>query len=129
MIEPTFAAIAAREAYQDEIILLKESAERMKELAESNQPTFEEDLKFHRLIVKATHNEYSLKVYEDLQEELKHMRAHIKKRGMIEKAVHYHQLISQAIADRDTERAKMYMESHIKNNSDLAMYELSEINF
>lgn len=129
MIEPTFAALAAREAYQDEINLLVESATRMKKMAQNNQPTFEEDLNFHRLIVKATHNEYSLKVYEELQEELKLMRAHIKKRGMIEKAVHYHELIAQSIANRDTERAKMYMESHIKNNSDLAMYELSEVDF
>ena len=129
IIEPTFAAIAAREAYHDEIELLTESAAKMKELAEKNLPTFEEDLKFHRLIVKATHNEYSLKVYEELQNELKLMRAHIRKKGLIEKAVHYHQLIAESIANRDIERARMYMESHIKNNSDLAMYELSEIKF
>lgn len=125
IIEPSFAALAAREAFLHEIELITESAEIMRKMAENNEVTTSEDLRFHRLIVEATHNEYALKVYENLQEELGRMRAFTKKPGMVEKAVHYHQMIANAIASRDPQNAKMLMESHLQSNSELAMYELT----
>ncbi|WP_080848755.1 FadR/GntR family transcriptional regulator [Cytobacillus gottheilii] len=125
IIEPAFAALAAREAYKNEIDLIIESAEIMRVMAENNQVTTSEDLRFHRLIVEATHNEYALKVYENLQEELKRMRAYTRRPDMVEKAVHYHQMIANAIANRDPQNAKMLMESHLQSNSELAMYELA----
>lgn len=130
MVEPSFAEVAAKQAYNHEIKLIKESAYKMKALVEKEEysAAFEEDLRFHKLIVKATQNEYATKMYEDLQNEFRRMRARIKKRGMIEKAVHYHKLIAQSIERRDPYYAKMYMESHIEENSDLAMYELSGVN-
>jgi GntR family transcriptional regulator, transcriptional repressor for pyruvate dehydrogenase complex len=127
IIEPPFAALAAREAYKYEIDLITESAEIMCEMAENNKITTGEDLRFHRLVVEATHNEYALKVYENLQEELKRMRAYTRRPHMIEKAVHYHQMIANAIANRDPHNAKMLMESHLQSNSELAMYELAGI--
>ncbi|WP_026703354.1 FadR/GntR family transcriptional regulator [Salibacterium aidingense] len=126
IIEPSFAAMAAKQAYMEEIDKIVESARIMAELAENNEITNEEDLRFHRLIVQATHNEYSIKVYENLQEELRQMRALTKKPGMIEKAVHYHQMISQSIANRDPYSAEMYMKSHMETNSELAIYQLTD---
>ncbi|MDW0116203.1 FCD domain-containing protein [Sporosarcina thermotolerans] len=76
-------------------------------------------------IVEATHNEYALIVYDNLQIELKRMRAYTRRPDMIEKAVHYHEMIANAIANRDSHNAKMLMESHLQNNSELAMYELA----
>lgn len=126
IIEPSFAALAAREAYKDEIDLIVESAEIMRIMAENGEVTNSEDLRFHWLIVEATHNEYALRVYDNLQEELNRMRAYTKKPGMIERAVHYHQMIAKAIANRDSQNAKMLMESHLQANSEIAMYELTE---
>lgn len=127
IIEPSFAALAAREAFNNEIELITESAEIMRVMAENNEVTTSEDLRFHRLIVEATHNEYALKVYGNLQDELKRMRAYTRKPGMVEKAVQYHQMIANAIANRNPQNAKMLMESHLQSNSELAMYELSEL--
>ncbi|RLQ90175.1 FCD domain-containing protein [Planomicrobium sp. Y74] len=126
IIEPSFAALAAREAFKNEIDLITESAEIMRVMAEKNQVTTSEDLRFHRLIVEATHNEYALRVYDNLQEELNRMRAYTKKPGMRERAVHYHQMIANAIANRDSQNAKMLMEAHLQPNSEIAMYELTE---
>ncbi|WP_181346929.1 FadR/GntR family transcriptional regulator [Thalassobacillus sp. CUG 92003] len=126
VIEPSFAAIAAKQAYKEEIEKIVESAEIMTEMAANNEVTNSEDMRFHKLVVQATHNEYSIKAYENLQEELTQMRAYTKKPGMIEKAVHYHQMISQSIANRDPYSAEMYMKSHMEANSELAMYELAE---
>jgi GntR family transcriptional regulator, transcriptional repressor for pyruvate dehydrogenase complex len=127
IIEPAFAALAAREAYKHEIDLIVESAEIMHVMAENNQVTTSEDLRFHRLIVEATHNQYALKVYENLQEELKRMRAYTRRPDMVEKAIHYHRMIANAIANRDPQTAKNLMESHLQSNSELAMYELAGI--
>jgi DNA-binding FadR family transcriptional regulator len=127
MIEPSFAAEAAQQAYNDEIKKIMESPQIMKELAENNQSTHEEDLRFHMLICQATHNQYAIKAYEDLQEELMLMHSHAKKEEMIEKAVHYHEMIANSIANRDANNARMYMQSHLEaKNSELAMYELLE---
>lgn len=127
MVEPSFAAEAAQQAFNDEIALITESTNIMKELAENNESTHEEDLRFHRLIVQATHNEYAIKAYDDLQDELILMHTYAKKEEMIEKAVHYHQMIARSIASRDANNARMYMQSHLEaKNSELAMYELLE---
>ncbi|WP_158234710.1 FadR/GntR family transcriptional regulator [Lentibacillus sediminis] len=129
MIEPSFADEAARQAFNAEIELINESTNIMRELAENNQSTHEEDLRFHKLIVQATHNEYAIKAYEELQEELILMHSHAKKAEMVEKAVHYHQMIANAIARRDPNNARMYMQSHLEaKNSELAMYEMLETN-
>lgn len=127
MIEPAFAAEAAQQAFNDEIAMITESTNIMEKLAKNNQSTKEEDLRFHRLIVQATHNEYAIEAYEELQEELILMHTYAKKEEMIEKAVHYHQMIARSIANRDANNARMYMQSHLEaKNSELAMYELLE---
>ncbi|RSL33134.1 FadR family transcriptional regulator [Salibacterium salarium] len=129
MIEPLFADTAAKRASNHEIEMITESSEIMSKLAEDHKSTDDEDFRFHRLIVESTHNEYSVKSYLDIQEELKHLRIYTKSPGMIEKAVHYHKMIAKSIANRDSESAKMYMESHMDaTNSELAMFVLSEIN-
>ncbi|QKY70051.1 FadR/GntR family transcriptional regulator [Lentibacillus sp. CBA3610] len=127
MIEPSFAAEAAQQAFNNEIEMITESTNIMRELAENKQSTHEEDLRFHKLIVQATHNEYAIKAYAELQEELMLMHTFAKKEQMIEKAVHYHQMIARSIASRDANNARMYMQSHMEaKNSELAMYELLE---
>ncbi|MFC4354278.1 FadR/GntR family transcriptional regulator [Chryseomicrobium palamuruense] len=128
IIEPAFAAMAAREAYNNEINLIVESAEIMKNMALNNEVTTSEDLRFHRLIVEATHNKYALKVYGDLQEDLKRMRAYTRRPHMVERAVQYHQMIAKAISNRNPNEARMLMESHLQSNSELAMYELKDSN-
>ncbi|SFB36336.1 DNA-binding transcriptional regulator, FadR family [Lentibacillus halodurans] len=129
MTEPLFANVAAKRASNHEIEMITESSEIMSELAQTFKSTDEEDNRFHRLIVESTHNEYAIKAYLDLQEELKQLRTYTKSPGMIEKAVHYHQEIAKSIAKRDSDSARMYMESHMDaTNSELAMFVLSEVN-
>lgn len=121
MVEPSFAGIAAVQAFQFEIDLIVESANRMAELAEKGEDTKEEDLTFHLLIAKATHNAYTIKFYEDFQEQLSMGRKHTNVPGMIEKAAHYHLMIAEAIRTRNSSQARMYMQAHMESNEELAL--------
>jgi len=127
MIEPSFAAEAAKNAFNEDIEKINDSVLIMKEIAKNNDPTHEVDLSFHKLIVEATHNEYAISMYENLQSELKFMHSFAKKKEMVDKAVHYHQMIASSIANRNYADAKMYMESHLKvKNTEILMYESSK---
>jgi GntR family transcriptional repressor for pyruvate dehydrogenase complex len=128
VIEPTFAEIAAKQAYADEITSICQSAERMSRLVERNESTVEEDLHYHLLIARATHNEVWIEIYEQLQERLKSGRGHTNIPGMKEKAAHYHLMIAEAIRERNPEKAKMHMVSHMEGNRELALFQLSQLN-
>jgi len=121
MIEPSFAATAAIQAFQNEIDQIVESAARMVSMAEKGENTKEEDMKFHLFIVQATHNPFAIKFYEDLQDELKEGRQHTNVPDMIEKAGHYHSMIADAIKTRNSSQAKMYMQAHMESNEELAL--------
>lgn len=128
MVEPAFAAESAKQAYNEEINKILESTEIIHKLASNNEPTYEEDLRFHQLIANSTHNEFVIKSYANLQNELKVMHMYPKKEEMIEKAVHYHEMIAQSIANRDSDAARMYMLSHLNDkNSELATYHVMDI--
>lgn len=126
-IEPTFAEIAAKQAYADEIKSICQSAERMSKLVESQETTVDEDLHFHLLIARATHNEVWIEIYEQLQGRLKAGRCHTNIPGMKEKAAHYHLMIANAIRERNPDKAKMYMVSHMEGNRELALFQLSQL--
>jgi len=129
MIEPPFAAEAAINAYNHEIDQIVELTKDMEEVAKENKPTYELDLQFHKSIVEATHNEYAVNIYESLQHELRFMHSFAKKKEMVEKAIHYHQMITDSIITRNPTNAKMYMETHLMlKNSEIMMYESTEHN-
>lgn len=125
VLEPSFAEAAAKQAFSNEINAICQSAEAMDELAKNNKSTVEEDMNFHMLIARATHNGMLIEIYEQLQEKLQAGRSHTNIPGMIEKATHYHTIIAGAIKDRDPQRAKMFMEAHIEANRELALHQFS----
>lgn len=123
VLEPSFAETAAKQAFSDEIKAICQSAKRMAKLAEQNESTVEEDMHFHMLVARATHNEIWIEIYEQLQDRLQAARSHTNIPGMIEKAAHYHFIIAEAIRDRAPEKAKMFMKSHMEGNRELALYQ------
>lgn len=126
MVEPAYAAESAKQAYKEEINEILKSTEIIHKLASNNEPTYEEDLRFHQLIANSTHNEFVIKSYANLQNELKAMHMYPKKEEMIEKAVHYHEMIAHAISNRDSDAARMYMLSHLNDKtSELATYHVT----
>lgn len=127
ILEPTFAEIAAKQAFVDEIKSICQSAERMSRLVERQESTVEEDLHFHMLIARATHNRVWIEIYEQLQGRLKAGRTHTNIPAMKEKASHYHSMIAKAIRERNHEKAKMYMASHMEGNHELALAQLDKM--
>lgn len=125
MIEPQFAEMAAKQAFQEEIELICHSANHMQELSKKNLSTVEEDMRFHLLIAKATHNDFCIENYMNIQSQLKQGRSYTNIPRMKEKAAHYHSMIANAIRNRNAEEAKTYMASHMETNLEHAIYELT----
>lgn len=128
LIEPAFAESAAKQAYEEEIKAIRESAEKMATLASQNESTVMEDMHFHLLIAKATHNDIWIEIYENLQGKLRLARNHTTIPGMIEKAVNYHRMIATAIEERNPEKAKMHMSSHMEATQEFAFYRFKDMN-
>lgn len=128
LIEPAFAESAAKQAFEEEIKAISESAERMAALASQNESTVKEDMHFHLLVAKATHNDIWIGIYENLQGKLRLARNHTTIPGMIEKAVNYHRRIAKAIEERNPEKAKMLMASHMEATQEFAFYRFKDMN-
>ncbi|MCM3762138.1 FCD domain-containing protein [Alkalihalobacillus oceani] len=126
-LEPLFAETAAKQAFDDEIQLICDSAQRMSTLVDEQKSTLHEDLRFHKIIAQATHNNVWIEIYDNLQDKLLAARGHTNIKNMREKAAHYHTMIANAIRDRNPEKAKMYMISHMEGNRELALFELNHL--
>ncbi|MFC3041596.1 FadR/GntR family transcriptional regulator [Virgibacillus xinjiangensis] len=128
IIEPAFAEIAAQQAYQTEIQGIMDSAKRMEKLVQLNKSTKKEDMYFHLLIVKATHNDVSIEMYEQLQDKLRKARSYTNIQPMKEKAVNYHLMIAEAIEKRESKKAREYMASHMESNKEVVIYGYTNLN-
>ncbi|WP_245581054.1 FadR/GntR family transcriptional regulator [Paenibacillus ginsengihumi] len=116
IIEPELASLAAEKATPEEVEAIVGTAEAMKRKVERRQDFFKEDVLFHELIAKASHNEIMqqmLALIGDLLTDSR--RRSMKWPGMDEKASAYHHLIARAIAERNPTQARTLMRSHLED--------------
>ncbi|MGG1600633.1 FadR/GntR family transcriptional regulator [Paenibacillus naphthalenovorans] len=116
IIEPELAALAAEKATDTEAGEIVRTAETMRQKIRKKQDFFKEDLLFHELIARASHNEIMFHMLELIGDLLTDSRRRsMKWEGMDEKAASYHHLIAQAIAQRNTTQARTLMKSHLED--------------
>jgi GntR family transcriptional repressor for pyruvate dehydrogenase complex len=116
VIEPELAALAAKNATDEEITLIKKNANEMAKALKNNKQIIQTDMKFHYYIAKASRNEilfHMMNMIRDLMTDSR--RVTTKMPYTTENAVHYHILIANAIAERDANKAKELMKSHIQD--------------
>lgn len=116
IIEPELAALAAEKATDAEAEAIVRTAETMRQKIRKKQDFFKEDLLFHELIARASHNEIMFHMLELISDLLTDSRRRsMKWDGMDEKAASYHYLIAQAIALRNPTQARTLMKSHLED--------------
>jgi GntR family transcriptional repressor for pyruvate dehydrogenase complex len=116
VIEPELAALAAKNATDEEINLLKQNAQDMAKAMKNNKQIVQTDMKFHYYIAKASRNEilfHMMSMIRDLMTDSR--RVTMKLPHSTENAVYYHNLIANAIADRNPSKARELMSSHIND--------------
>lgn len=124
LMEPNLAYLAAQRAFMDEIEQIDLAARKMSALVEQHQNFAEADIEFHHLIAKAAHNDMLFQMFQMMEQAFSHGR-HFTNiiPGMIDKAVHYHLIIAEALCDRNADQAKSLMQSHV---DDMMSYVLGQ---
>jgi len=116
IIEPELAALAAAKASDEEAAEIMETARAMQRKVEKGQDFLKEDMRFHELIAKASHNEIMYRMLEMITDLLvDSRRKSMKWEGMDEKASSYHYLIAQAIVQSNPTQARALMKCHLED--------------
>jgi GntR family transcriptional repressor for pyruvate dehydrogenase complex len=123
LLETEFAYLAAQRAFIPEIEAICNSAKKIAKHIERYESFVEEDVNFHFLIAKAAHSEVLFNMFQSLKHQLLEARKYTNLiPGTIEKAAQYHVMIANAIRNREPDRAKMLMKSHLNDT-------ISEVNY
>ncbi|MFE5321019.1 FadR/GntR family transcriptional regulator [Paenibacillus sp. NPDC056579] len=116
IVEPELAALAAEKASAEEAQAILEAAEAMKRKIEKKRDFLKEDMLFHELIAKASHNEIMYHMLDRIGDLLiDSRRQSMKWEGMDEKASSYHFLIAKAIIERNPTQARTLMKCHLED--------------
>jgi GntR family transcriptional regulator, transcriptional repressor for pyruvate dehydrogenase complex len=100
MFEPAYTIMAMRNATEEDINNIKITVENLENKVISGSADVEDDMNFHRAILKATHNPFVLKIGETV---LQLFEASIKKsvKTIPERALHDHKMIFEVFCSKD----------------------------
>lgn len=115
VLESSAAHLAAQEASNAEIALLRELVAREADLGDDPRKLAEHNLRFHHAIHRCAHNRYLLKTLDALRDALMLLGpTTYTAAGRAAMALREHQMIVEAIADRDPEFAQAAARAHIR---------------
>lgn len=114
VLEPKLAFLAAQRGFMEEMEQIQNAAEKMSSLVNQHENFADADIEFHHCIAKAAHNDMLYQIYRMMEGQFMGSRHYTNIiPGMIDKAVHYHLMIAQALTNRDGEHAQSLMQSHV----------------
>jgi DNA-binding FadR family transcriptional regulator len=114
-------SLAAQRITEEEIILLQQVFNQfiMYEEKENLHGSIKKDVEFHEIIYKASRNERILQISNSFREQINRFRIiYLKSHNYSKEIIDEHKHILEAIVARDKEKARMYAEIHVKNQSD-----------
>lgn len=114
--EGTAAALAAQNADETEIRILKALVIAHRQLPPDPEVHFRKNKEFHDHIYRAAHNRFLWNVLHDLHDAVALLgRTTFQTPGRIDIALSEHDEIAAAIAERSPERAEAAMRKHVRN--------------
>lgn len=120
MLEPDLAYYAALRATDDELRTIMELGERLQQHSGRNGGTddFEGNHLFHAAIVKASHNEFGIRIFETIFQTLKELFLAGKLAQNIDDFFYDHQMIMDYLRKREPEGARLASRMHLLNSVD-----------
>lgn len=113
LLEVHLAGLAAARASEDDIASLREIHTRMQDDASDVEAAARDDLEFHRLIARTTHNELFLLLLDSIGSSLIDIRRSNLASGSTPMTLNQHQAILERIAGHDPEGARAAMKGHL----------------
>ena len=116
IFEPATVALACQRATDEELLQIRQKAERMERIAETGGDWALADQEFHMAIIKASHNEYMRRLYPIINSAVNEVMQRTRNRQrMQETAIRDNQLILEFLHKRDAESASQAMTIHMKH--------------
>ncbi len=118
IVEPENAALAATNADADDLACILAT---IRDIERIDAPVLEfaiADMKFHLDIARATKNSLLFNVSNVIRDVLVSYYRKINELMGTDRAIRYHRLIFEAIRDRDSDRARHWMQEHILTTID-----------
>ncbi|MBA3382762.1 MAG: FadR family transcriptional regulator [Actinobacteria bacterium] len=113
LLEVHLAGLAAERASEDDVASLREIHTRIQDETSDVEAAARDDLEFHRLIARATHNELFLLLLDSIGSSLIDIRRSNFASGSIPMTLSQHQAILERIAAHDPEGARAAMTTHL----------------
>ncbi len=117
MIEPEIAALAALRATEQEVRELQEIEDQVADLCSRGEQHMVKDIEFHEKIAKISKNSVMPKLVPVIQAGVS-VFIQVTDLALVRDTVRTHQLVVDAIRDRDSERARAAMVEHLQANRD-----------
>ena len=118
IVEPENAALAARNADESDIANIAATIEAINRVGKPALEFAIADMKFHLDIARATKNSVLFNVSNVIRDVMVSYYRKINELMGVDRALRYHQLIFEAIRDRDEEAARRWMHEHITTTID-----------
>ncbi len=118
IIETASARLAARRAVSEDMVVLRALLKSSEQAAKAGRMKefVELDLAFHRKIGEITGNPLIVRTNQILQDTLRLSMTEVIERMGCENALHFHNVIVEAVASHDEDRAASLMAEHIGKN-------------
>lgn len=113
LLEVHIAGLAAERATEEDVARLAEVHERMEREAGDVEAAARDDLEFHRLIARATHNELYLVLMDSIGVSLIDIRRANLGSGSAPQTLEQHARVLDRIAGHDVEGARAAMSEHL----------------
>lgn len=117
MIEPEIAALAAMRVTDQELQELQEIEDEVADLCSRGEQHMAKDIEFHEKIAKISKNSVMPKLVPVIQAGVS-VFIEVTDLALVRETVRTHQLVVDAIRDRDSERARAAMVEHLQANKD-----------
>jgi len=105
LFEPAFAALALRRATDEDLRTMRHALEQLETSVRAGAPEAEEDLAFHRAMLRATKNPLVIRIGETIFELFRPSIA-VSMRHIPERAVRDHRRLFEALRARDEKRLR-----------------------
>ena len=114
VLEVHIAGLAAERASDDDVAQLREVHERMKREVGDVAAAARDDLEFHRVIARATHNELFLMLMDSIGTSLIDIRRENLGSGAAPETLGQHERILERITAHDVDGARTAMSAHLE---------------
>lgn len=116
IVEPKFVELAVQKASEEEISAICDACKATETAIRDGRLHYDNDLKFHLAIAKATHNELAVNMLKQLYNQSIGLHISLSQNKLLNETIETHAMIAEAICKRDAVTGSVGMLRHLEYN-------------